>query len=566
LSKDVRTTVTSKWVWGGNGELRDAFPLPPWLFLAGKYVWWVITHPIHVGVVFLSLVAWASYGLLAMVGVLLVSGVLYVLGVGLYVGRGNPSLTWRERFLGVWRLWRLSRLWPEACEAGGVLTRRGGTALPLKRRRIESHGLTFLVRNGKGGRTVDDVRKGSGGVAAVLGCDSIGVYEESAALCQMTLSWGDPTTQDLTFADLPVSPYKYAAFGVSRDGQAASLATYLSVLCCGLSGSGKSSLVWAFLAGLLRDKVPFAVTVIDPAGGVEFNYLRKAPYLKKYVDKPGEVKTTVTNFRDAMRCRWDAMQDKGIRFHEPTEEEPLRILIIDELLLLGDILKEGANSPLAEVLFGGRKAAYIVFGLSQLSQVDAIGRVRDLFVQRVCLATKSREMTEAVLGPGAESEGARCSKITEDQAGVGYLMNGKKRQYIRFRSVYISDDDARLIASGQLPSTDGVIKAPSGMNASWEALRKRKTAVYWYYSVGDGRLIYVGIAVNPNERMPEHKKDWWWPQVDETKTRVQWYKTRDVAKKVETDFIQRYHPDGNNAENKGQDYTGIGGLETTQEL
>jgi hypothetical protein len=554
VSKDVRTTVTSKWVVGGNGELRDAFPMPPWLFLTGKYVWWVVSHPFHVGVFVLTLWAWVSTGWLLSVAVLAATGLLYVLGAGLIGGRGvTPPPSWRERLIGVWRLWWLRRRWPIACEAGGILTRRGGQALPVRRKRIEPSGVSFLVMNGKGGRTVEDVRKATEGLAAVLGCDSIGVVGEGASACSVQLSWGDPTMRELTFADLPGSPFKYASFGVARDGSAATLATYLSVLICGLAGSGKSNLIWALLAGLLRDRVPFALTVIDPAGGVELHYLREAEFTKKYVEKVKDIKPAIAGLKDAMRARLHAMQERGVRFHEPTEAEPLRILLIDELLLMADILKEGANSDLAEILFTGRKAGYIVVACSQLTQVDAIGRIRDLFVQRVCLATKSREMTEAVLGPGAEAEGARCSKITEAQAGVGYLMSGEKRQFIRFRAVYISDDEARLISQGQLPSTMGVVRTPKGLNAKYQALRKKKTAVYWIPRVGDGRVIYVGIGVNPNERIPEHKNDWWWAQADQSKIRVRWYKDRDTALSVEKQQIKLLKPEGNDIHMEGSD-------------
>jgi predicted GIY-YIG superfamily endonuclease len=257
-----------------------------------------------------------------------------------------------------------------------------------------------------------------------------------------------------------------------------------------------------------------------------------------------------------MDCRLDAMKKRGVRKHIPTAEEPLDILIIDELLLLQELVKRGVDSPLATILSTGRKAGYVVWALSQVGQVDALGRVRDLFPQRICLATKSREMTEAALGPGAEQAGARCSQISEKTPGVGYMFYDGRRGFIKFRAVFIPDDYARLISQGVLPALSEMARRQSwtaGITGSRfgtqdYSTQPRRTAVYRLYS-SDGRLLYVGITYNPNTRFQEHAAEKvWWEDVDMTKTEIRWYKNRKLAKKAETEAIATEHPVFNVAE------------------
>jgi S-DNA-T family DNA segregation ATPase FtsK/SpoIIIE len=121
---------------------------------------------------------------------------------------------------------------------------------------------------------------------------------------------------------------------------------------------------------------------------------------------------------------------------------------------LGPILKKGFDSPLGEILTKGRKFGFIVWGCSQLSQKDVIGDVRDLFPQRICLAVPSADLTDAVLGAGAESDGARCSQIPTDTPGVGYMFKNGVRGFIKFRSMYLDDAAiAKLVGVVEAPQT-----------------------------------------------------------------------------------------------------------------
>jgi len=68
------------------------------------------------------------------------------------------------------------------------------------------------------------------------------------------------------------------------------------------------------------------------------------------------------------------------------------------------------------------------------------------------------------------------------------------------------------------------------------------TRVYWLYDY-TGRLLYVGMGSSAHERLLDHArtKDWW-PEVDETRTVVRRYPTRDYARVVELRAIQTEKP------------------------
>src|SRR4051794_41965673 len=72
----------------------------------------------------------------------------------------------------------------------------------------------------------------------------------------------------------------------------------------------------------------------------------------------------------------------------------------------------------------GRKAAFSVIACTQLARVDAIGGVRDLFLQRLVFRTVSREATEAALGSGSGwAEKAPAHRIAREARGVGYAVD-----------------------------------------------------------------------------------------------------------------------------------------------
>jgi predicted GIY-YIG superfamily endonuclease len=359
----------------------------------------------------------------------------------------------------------------------------------------------------------------------------------------LVLNWGDPTSRELTLKDIPMPADGRICFALDPDGRPASIDYNRSMLLVGETGSGKSNVIWALIAGLNEAGIPYRLRIIDPAGGVELSLLQNSPHTKVYCDKGSKAEEQINATREAMEGRLSWMKAHGIidLTEEPIDEQnPLDITIIDELLLLGDTIKKGVLSPFGEILSVGRKARYVIWACSQLAQVDTLGRIRDLFSQRICLATKSREMTEAALGPSAEAMGAKCSKITTP--GVGYQYTDGARGFTRIRSVHIPKrgSERAQIAQGKAP---GVIRTEARASVlQQKELFNRRTALYRLYTPS-GKLLYVGITANPNTRFTEHAAEKpWWHEVDLTSPVIEWYGNRRKALEAEERAIKSERP------------------------
>lgn len=66
-----------------------------------------------------------------------------------------------------------------------------------------------------------------------------------------------------------------------------------------------------------------------------------------------------------------------------------------------------------------------------------------------------------------------------------------------------------------------------------------KTALYELRGY-DGEMLYVGISKHPRRRFTEHADDKdWWEDVDQTRTKVKWYRSRRSALRAERRRIRR---------------------------
>ncbi len=68
----------------------------------------------------------------------------------------------------------------------------------------------------------------------------------------------------------------------------------------------------------------------------------------------------------------------------------------------------------------------------------------------------------------------------------------------------------------------------------------RRTALYRLFSA-DGRLLYVGVAFDPEARWVEHRNcKTWWPEV--AHKQVEWLDSRSLALEAESIAIATEHP------------------------
>jgi predicted GIY-YIG superfamily endonuclease len=540
-----RVTVVDAWTPGGGGKLRDLFKWPPVLILVGRLFLWLLCHWLLTGQIVLYSVMWSLSGAWQM-GIVALCALWVIMGGFWYLkaGRGVPPAELWRTGKQLWNLRRIRAMWHIACAHAGITSRLDGRAPRMQQVRLIPSGIEALVPCGKVGRTADEVVSGAKTIAATIGANHVSVSELSPGLARLVLNWGDPTSREITLADIPTPIDGLISFALDPDSRPVGIDFNRSLLLVGETGSGKSNVIWSLLAGLNEAGIPYRLRIIDPAGGVELALLEGRPRVKVYCDRGNLAEAIINGAHEAMGARLSWMRANGIidlTEEDPDEQNPLDITIIDELLLLGETIKKGVLSPFGELLSVGRKARYVIWACSQLSQVDTLGRIRDLFSQRMCLATKSREMTEAALGPSAEAMGAKCSKITTP--GVGYQYVDGQRGYTRFRSVHIpkTGTERLQIAQGKAP---GVIHAEAAAVVQQQKdLFAKRTALYRLYAKESGKLLYVGITTNPNTRFKEHAADKpWWTDVDQPNTKIAWYRNRRQAMVAEEKAIKSEDP------------------------
>lgn len=56
--RSTRVTQVNPWIVGGEGQLRDLLPLPPWLFLVGRLVATSVRHFLITSIFIVSILLW----------------------------------------------------------------------------------------------------------------------------------------------------------------------------------------------------------------------------------------------------------------------------------------------------------------------------------------------------------------------------------------------------------------------------------------------------------------------------------------------------------------------------
>jgi hypothetical protein len=480
-------------------------------------------------------------------------------GLATGVSGAAPSLVETARLVG--RRLRIARQWTRIADSCGLVGSRSGRPLRLFRLRTTTTGAVGMVRVSEG-RTEEDVEKACPAMAAMLRARDVEATPTSPGMMRLSFSFGDTLIASFSLTQLPAAPAGRVNFGRFPDGTPVSLSVGTSVLVGGVTGSGKSSAVWAILGGLVASQTPTRLWVLDPAGGVEFDALRRqlprqyhgdpsddlgggdgapsrtpssgptpqnvtrsGPRLAvvAYEDRAGSAAAFIQRFHDEMMQRHALVRDSGARKFQPTEDMPLNVLLVDELIPLQPILKKGADSPLGIVLSQGRKAGFIVIGCTQAGHVDVLGRARDLFHQRLCFATTSRESTEVVLGTAAPAH-----RIGSGSPGVGYVYSEDDQKIRKFRAAYVNDAQIKSIARGE----------PVG----------EPQALYRWYD-RDDTLLYVGRSNQPVRRAGEHAQDkQWWRDV--ARSTVEWHPSLPAVIAAEKHAIETEQPIHNDLHNR----------------
>jgi hypothetical protein len=536
------------------------FVIIPFLsMLVFKVAWWHIKKPLRLVSTTVVVAAMWQWGWNWKVGVAAQTSVLAVLTlawVALTAERGTARGL-SAILTGVYRLVRIRKLWPSMCIAT-KFTDHEGFPLPARDWRITQHGLMATVAFGAAGRPEFEALAFADAIRSNLYVARVRLKRLAPGLVNIFIEWGDHLKEIKRLSEIPPATREgYLSVGIREDGRPFELPIGKSVLAVGLTGSGKSSFAWALVYALIRAGIPFRLTICNPKY-VEWKIakesIEESPIVYRYTDSPadlGERGLRKDGFMWVIAEEMTAKLQKipvGQRYHVPTDEEPLDIIIVDETLPLVDQLrKKKEQHPLGLVTYQGRAAGSWVIFLSQTGEKDVIGPVRDLVPIRLAFALPNREQTEMSLGTGAVNKGAMPHFLdpTED-SGVCYFRDDEG-DYGAARIGFATDTQLPYLIMGHLPPED-----------SGEELDKynwgRPCYVYEYYGFddfGEKELKYIGEAYDWEERYKQHcrnepemmaevVKDW---------TEVVLYPTKASAEIEEARRIRSKHPKWNKQHN-----------------
>jgi S-DNA-T family DNA segregation ATPase FtsK/SpoIIIE len=228
------------------------------------------------------------------------------------------------------------------------------------------------------------------------------------------------------------------------------------VLIVGATGAGKGSVLWSILRSLhLGIRTGFVrVLAIDPKGGMEL--AAGAPMFARFAYQLTDAADLLDHAVAIMRARTDRL--RGLtRLHTPTPDEPLVVVLVDELAALASYvtdraLKQRITAALQLLLSQGRAVGVVVVAAVQDPRKDTVP-FRDLFPTRIAMRLTEPEMVDLALGDGARDRGAYADLIPDTQPGTAYVRLEGIREPQRVRAAWVSDDDIRALAELHLPET-----------------------------------------------------------------------------------------------------------------
>ena len=144
-----------------------------------------------------------------------------------------------------------------------------------------------------------------------------------------------------------------------------------------------------------------------------------------------------------MRERADRLM--GVtRLHTPTTDEPLIVLLVDEIAALTGwitdrTMKKRIDSALSLLLTQGRAVGVVVIGAVQDPRKDVIPQ-RDLFTIRIGLRVNEADHVRLVARLRRLQPRRRCERIPDTLHGVGYVAQDGIPDPARVRFAWHSDD------------------------------------------------------------------------------------------------------------------------------
>ena len=370
----------------------------------------------------------------------------------LVVSRWRAALVYRRR-------WQ-----PAMVTCGLAVQAEDREYLPQIRRVTSDEYTDRLVVDLLSGQCPDDFEAQASQLAHTFGALRVRVRVNRPGRVWLEFTQKDPLTATIPALEPvePVDPHGLV-IGRQEDGQPWRVSLQGGhTLVAGATGSGKGSVIGSLLQALGPDIRSGRVQVwaLDPKGGMELT--PASPLFHRFAyHSAAAMVDLLEEGVDFMRERAERLRQAGHRVHTPTPQNPMVVLVVDELAALtaycGDRdLKKRAEAALQLLLSQGRAPGVVVVAAVQDPGKDVIG-FRDLFPTRIALRLLEDVQVDMVLGRSARLHGAQCDLIPPSLPGVGYMVLDGIREPVRVRAAYLSDDDlARLVDTYGTPHVEPV--------------------------------------------------------------------------------------------------------------
>jgi DNA segregation ATPase FtsK/SpoIIIE, S-DNA-T family len=236
-------------------------------------------------------------------------------------------------------------------------------------------------------------------------------------------------------------------------------------LVAGSTGAGKNSAMWCPLVSIapaIRDGL-VRVSGIDPKG-MELAYGRRI--FHRYAVTGTDTVAVLDELITVMDARKSEFAGR-VRSVPISPEHPLELLEFDEIGALTKYTdrktREAITERVALLTTQGRALGFTVRGYVQEPTKDTVP-VRELFPRRICLRISAKSHVAMVLGDQAYERGAWANRITEAEAGVGYVFGEGIREPLRVRAGWVPDETIKQLetfVTGPITHDTAVLPFPT---------------------------------------------------------------------------------------------------------
>lgn len=426
---------------------------------AAKAGWWVARRcpVLVVVVVVLGLAQWRGVAGPVSVG-------LAVMLLGLFGVRIACRDWWRRRITEPSNRRRLaaslSTAWPTLCDRVGLTVtdrdRRTGAVtestpglsnLAWSESGTALHGVVHLVP----GQLVDDLGEAAERLGEATRAHQCRIIRTGPGIAELTLLYGDPLVEVIGPLPVPSEPdFAALPIGTREDGSPWLLRLAgTHVLIAGVTGAGKGSVVWSLLRAIGPSIAAGTVQVwaVDGKAGMELApgrplFARLATTVEDGVELLEHAVATMTNRAARLAGQY--------RTHTPSVNEPLLLVLVDEVALLTAYqpdrkLRERAERALSTLATQGRAPGLVLVAALQDPRKEVLG-LRNLFPTKIGMRLDEKTQVDLVLGDGARDAGALCHKIPDNLPGVAYVKLDGLREPVRVRAAYLTDADITDLA------------------------------------------------------------------------------------------------------------------------